>query len=165
MSAIRSLVARLLDVQRELPAIKKGMDNPYFKSKYADINAYIEVVMPVLIKHGVVLLQPLTTLPDGTPAVQTILTCETGERVESTCPLAKLTDPQKLGAYITYVRRYSIQSLLTLAAEDDDAEGFYDRGSSAPSYGTRPASKTAPATSAPAVDGSSRRKWDGRGGK
>lgn len=155
MADTRSLVQRLLDMQQELPVVKKGMDNPYFKSKYADINSYIEVIMPLAIKHGILVLQPLTTLPDGTPAVQTILTCNTGERVESTCPLAKLPDPQKLGAYITYVRRYSLQSLLAMAAEDDDAEAYYDRA---------PKATPAPRAPAPPAGGAAvRRKWTGKG--
>ena len=34
--------------------------------------------------------------------------------------LPNLQDPQKLGSAITYFRRYTLQSLLGLQAEDDD---------------------------------------------
>ena len=34
--------------------------------------------------------------------------------------LPEISDPQKLGSAITYFRRYTLQSLLALQAEDDD---------------------------------------------
>jgi hypothetical protein len=150
---MRTLTQRLASIQAEMPTVKKGMSNPYFSSKYADINSYIEVLMPLLIKHEVVVLQPLTTLPDGTPAVETRITCETGEVISSVTPLAKISDPQKLGAFITYVRRYSLQSFFLCAAEDDDAESFYDRAPKGTSS-DRASSPAAPA-------GSARRTWKG----
>ncbi len=155
MTITKNLVERLIDIQRETPSVKKEADNPYFKSKYANLNSFIEAIMPLLIKHKVLCLQPMATLPDGTPIIKTILTCETGETIESSMPMAKLTDPQKLGAFVTYCRRYSLQALLLLPAVDDDAESFYDRGGNqaAPSYEAAKPSPAAPA---------SRRKWDGR---
>ena len=41
--------------------------------------------------------------------------------VESSIQLTQFNDPQKLGSAITYYRRYTLQSLLGLQAEDDDA--------------------------------------------
>ena len=40
--------------------------------------------------------------------------------MESQCPLPEVTDAQKAGSAITYFRRYALQSLLALEAEDDD---------------------------------------------
>jgi hypothetical protein len=45
---------------------------------------------------------------------------ETGTSVSSEIDLPQLNDPQKLGSAITYYRRYTLQSLLGLQAEDDD---------------------------------------------
>jgi hypothetical protein len=50
-----------------------------------------------------------------------IIDCENNESVESSISLPALQDPQKLGSAITYFRRYTLQSLLSLQAEDDDA--------------------------------------------
>jgi hypothetical protein len=43
------------------------------------------------------------------------------EFVESETILPSMNDPQKQGSAITYFRRYALQSLLALEAEDDDA--------------------------------------------
>ena len=102
--------------------MSKDKANPYFNSNYADINKFIEVVKPVLSKHGVVLLQPLTEI-NGMPALKTVLMdSESGEDITNTTPLIfKDNDPQKVGSAITYYRRYALQSALFIEAEDDDA--------------------------------------------
>ena len=41
-------------------------------------------------------------------------------QIESGINLPMIQDPQKLGSAITYFRRYTLQSLLALQAEDDD---------------------------------------------
>lgn len=50
-----------------------------------------------------------------------IIDPDTGEIVTSEMQLGNITDPQKRGSEITYYRRYTLQSLLGLQAEDDDA--------------------------------------------
>ena len=111
---------KLLEVQKEIGAIHKDSKNPFFKSKYFDINSLLEAVKPVLNKHGIVLLQPLTHI-DGHTAIKTILIeAETGQTIEDTCPITENPDPQKMGSAVTYYRRYSLQSILGLQAEDDD---------------------------------------------
>jgi hypothetical protein len=50
-----------------------------------------------------------------------IFDVETELSIESSIMLPALQDPQKLGSAITYFRRYTLQSLLSLQAEDDDA--------------------------------------------
>jgi|688.fasta_scaffold776285_2 hypothetical protein len=119
---------KLLLIQQEIGAIKKDATNPFFKSKYFDINSLLEQVKPVLNKHGVVLLQGLTNI-DGKLALSTKLVNskavenmpENLMTIEFICPLPDIQDPQKIGSAITYFRRYALQSLLALEAEDDDA--------------------------------------------
>ncbi len=118
-----SIYKKLLEVQKEVGAISKDSKNPFFKSKYFDINQLIEHVQPVLNKHGLVLTQPIE---DGKvfSIINDIDDFEDGmERffVSSELPLPELNDPQKLGSCITYYRRYTLASLLGLQAEDDDA--------------------------------------------
>lgn len=108
----------LLKIQQEVPAIKKDSQNPHFKNKYFDINTLLEVVLPVLNKHGVVLTQGLTNI-DGKIALETKLSCKEGE-ISYVVPLPECADAQKYGSAITYFRRYAIVSLLALEAEDDD---------------------------------------------
>lgn len=118
----KTLHERLLNVQKKMGAIKKDATNPFFKSKYFDINSLLEQVKPVLNEEGIVLLQALDNI-DGKLALKTILMVSDDHRqvIEFVCPLPEVADPQKAGSAITYFRRYAIQSLLALEAEDDDA--------------------------------------------
>lgn len=108
---------KLFILQQEIGAISKDSKNPYFKSKYFDINSLIKSLLPLLKKHRILLLQPIIN-----NEVCTILEdLESDEpKIMSSIPLGDITDPQKLGGAITYYRRYTLQSLLGLQAEDDD---------------------------------------------
>ena len=115
-----SIHSKLLSVQKEVGTVKKSADNPFFKSKYFDINKLLEVVNPVLSKNQLVLLQPLDNI-DGVPALTTILMdAEDGTEIRTVTPIPLNNDPQKMGSAITYYRRYALTSLLGLQAEDDD---------------------------------------------
>ena len=112
---------KLLEVQKEIKAIEKNATNPFFKKKYFDINSLLEQVKPVLNKHGLVLLQPLVDL-NGKQALSTrLIDAETGVVIDTVTLLPITEDAQKAGSAITYFRRYALQSLLALEAEDDDA--------------------------------------------
>lgn len=117
-----SLHRKLLSIQSALKPIPKDNENPYFKSAYFDINSVLERLKPACTAHELVLLQPLTEI-NGKPAIKTILIdAETSETIEATFPLIENADPQKLGAIVTYTRRYALVALFCLEAEDDDAE-------------------------------------------
>lgn len=112
-----SIHKKLLQAKKEMQAITKDSKNPYFKSKYFDINKLLSEVEPILQKHDLLLLQPL-----GNGSVSTYIhDHESGEQVFSSIDLPNIQDPQKMGSAITYYRRYTLQSLLGLQAEDDDA--------------------------------------------
>jgi len=108
---------KLLAIQLEVGAIKKDQTNPHFKNTYFDINSLLEVLKPVLNKHKIVLMQPLS----GGDMQTILIDTEDGVRYESQVTLPTNPDPQKMGAIITYFRRYSLTSLLALEAEDTDA--------------------------------------------
>lgn len=117
---------KLLAFQKQMVAISKDSTNPFYKSKYFDINKLLEEVKPVLNELGLVLVQALSSI-DGKPAIKTELynvdNTEQFPLLSSTTPLPENPDPQKMGSIITYYRRYSIQTLLCLQSEDDDGEG------------------------------------------
>lgn len=120
--SIVKLSKALLGVQKKLEPVLKDASNPYFKSKYADINSMLDAVLAPLNEAGILVLQPLTH-HDGKNFVETMLIhAESGEfssgETEIIC--AKPNDPQALGSAITYTRRYGVQSFLGLRAEDDD---------------------------------------------
>ena len=103
--------------KQEIGKINKRADNPFFKSKYADLNTILDVVEPILHKYNLLLLQPIN---DGN--VQSIIIdIESGEEFISEIKLPEINDAQKLGGCISYFRRYSLQSLLSLSMQDDDA--------------------------------------------
>ena len=117
-----SIYKKLLEVQKEVGAISKDSKNPFFKSKYFDINKLIEVVNPVLSKHGLVLLQPIK----DNKVYSVIVDSESDgkDKVESYLELPNLTKPQDIGSAISYYRRYTLSSLLGLQAEDEDGNGL-----------------------------------------
>lgn len=117
---------KLIAVQKSVGTIKKDKVNPFHKSKYADINAFLEIVKPVLTENGLFLYQPILT-EDGKVTLHTIVTDGT-EKLESTIQINQPDKIQEFGALITYLRRYSIQSLLSLEAEDDDGESVKNVG-------------------------------------
>ena len=112
-----SIYKKLFEAKKEISKISKDSTNPFFKSKYFDINALLEHVEPILKKHDLLLLQPILK----GKVITRIFDVEEGECVDSEMELTNITDPQKRGSEITYYRRYTLQSLLGLQAEDDDA--------------------------------------------
>lgn len=118
------LAPALLLAQIAIDKVAKEADNPYFKSKYADVGAVIGAIKGPLNDQGITFLQFGAPAPEGHLGLTTLLLHESGEYLAGTLtmPLAK-ADPQGLGSAITYARRYSLQAVLGLIAEDDDAEG------------------------------------------
>lgn len=112
-----NIYTKLAAVKKEIGAISKDSTNPFFKSKYFDINGLLKHTEPLLQKNGLLLLQPIIK----GEVFSEIIDIESGESVTSSIPLPEINDPQKLGSAITYYRRYTLQSLLGLQAEDDDA--------------------------------------------
>ena len=77
---MKNIYSKLLKLNQALSPIKKDQDNPFYHSKYADINKIIGEVRPKLTELGLVVLQPLTSLPDGKSAIKTIIIdTESGE--------------------------------------------------------------------------------------
>ena len=107
---------KLAAVKAEVGRISKDSSNPFFKSKYFDVNSLLLHVEPIIQKNGLLLLQPIQE-----NLVKSIIFDTNGFSIESGIVLPELNDPQKLGSAITYYRRYTLQSLLALQAEDDDA--------------------------------------------
>ena len=138
----KTLMQRIQAVQDDVVFVKKDMRNTHFQSKYADINSYIEMLRPLFKLHAIVVLQPFVQLDNGTTGVKTVITCDTGETFESFMPVPLSDNPQKVGSFITYSRRYSIQSLFFLGAEDDDGEAAVRPTNSGFGGAAAPATKT-----------------------
>lgn len=120
-ATIGALATALAKAQAEMKNPPKDSINPHFKSKYADLATVRDVVVPVLAKHGLAILQMPCELDDA-PALTTVLAHgPSGEFYETTIRLRpSKADPQGIGSALTYLRRYSLQSLAGVAADDDD---------------------------------------------
>ena len=116
------ILAKLLEVQKRMKPVLKEGKNPHFKNTFYDINALLGVLKPILNDLGVVALQPFT-MWNGQPALQTrLIDVESSEEVQSIITLPETTDAPKMGAAITYYRRYALTSILCIEGEDDDGE-------------------------------------------
>lgn len=119
--SIKNLAASLSKFQSEIENPKNTADNPFFKSKYAPLNDVLNVVRPLLSKHGLSVIQS----PGGDGqniSINTMLIHESGEWIEFE-PLvlkAEKMTPQGAGSAVTYGRRYSISAVLGISSEDDD---------------------------------------------
>ena len=107
---------KLLEAKKEIGKVAKNAKNPHFKNTYADVNALIDAVEPILHTHGLLLLQPIIE----NNVVTRIIDVESVESIESSLPLPQGLNPQQLGSAVTYFRRYTLQALLSLQATDDD---------------------------------------------
>lgn len=118
---MKLIAAALLSAQKEMGNAIKDSVNPFFKSHYADLNSIREACMPSLNKYGIVVLQPIVNM-EGKNFVQTLLLHESGEQITSLTEIVcnKPNDAQSFGSGVSYARRYSLQSLVNVGAEDDD---------------------------------------------
>jgi len=114
---VSGLYPKLHAAKQKIGKVVKNANNPHFKKSYADINALVESVEPILLENGLLLIQPIEQGLVST----LIIDIETGDKIVSSMRLPDIQDPQKVGSAVTYYRRYTLQSLLSLQAEDDDA--------------------------------------------
>lgn len=125
---ITEIAKALLKSQSEMGNAVKGTSNPFFKSRFADLNAVREASLPVLNSNGITVLQPTIEL-NGEAYVETVLLHSSGQWLSSQTKVlyAKVGDAQGQGSGISYARRYGLQSFLNIGAEDDDGEGAMGR--------------------------------------
>lgn len=120
---MKELITALNAFQAELVKVNKDSDNPFYKSKYADLASIMLATQPVLTKHGLAISQSPVILDGHMTGLKTRLMHISGEMIEETMPLyLPKDDPQGQGSAITYARRYSYASILQIViGEDDDA--------------------------------------------
>jgi len=130
-----NIYSKIAEIQSSIGKMTKDKNNPHFNYKYFDINQILENLQPFLEAQGLILTQPIeggyvrSVIMDKEDPAQMIFS-------ELALPVNE-TNPQKIGSCVTYYRRYTLQSLLGLQAEDDD--------------GNKAAAKTAPVAAAPVV--------------
>ena len=120
--SIKNLALSFHKAQSEMSGAKKGADNPFFKSKYANLEEVIHCVKKPFADNGLSFMQfPITH--EDRAGVETIIMHESGEWMSSEFMLkcSKL-DPQGMASAITYARRYGLQAAAGIPSEDDDGQ-------------------------------------------
>jgi hypothetical protein len=121
MTKEKTIHDAIFAVQQAAPAISKETDNPFFKSKYADLPAIWDVIRGLLGENKLYVSHLLDSTPEGEIISTRLVYVPTGEVVESKSriTLSKHT-AQEYGSYITYMRRYALSALLGLVTDIDD---------------------------------------------
>lgn len=117
---IAKLAAALVKAQAAMAGATKSASNPFFKSKYANLEEVIRVVKEPFAANGLSFVQfPVSS--EGHAGVETIIIHESGEFISNEFLLkCSKADPQGMGSAITYARRYGLQSAVGIPSEDDD---------------------------------------------
>jgi len=132
-SALAKAQAELVNPEKSLTAtIRTGRPGDGERSfRYAPLSSGLDIVRKTLGQHEIATLQ--TTAIDQTAGMvnlTTTLAHVSGEWIASdwpVCPIAETANPQRMGAALTYARRYALFTLVGIAGEDDlDAPDLCD---------------------------------------
>lgn len=118
------LIKALVKAQKSFPTVVKNRTNPHLGNRYADLNKILECVLPVLNENNLFMRQCVTGNEQGI-SVETIITHESGESISSGILFIPVSSnernkAQAYGSARTYACRYSLSSILGIAADDDD---------------------------------------------
>lgn len=118
---IDKLAGALAKVQASLLPATKDAENPFFKSKYADLNSVWNACREGLSANGLAVVQSPGPCGGNQVEMTTMLTHSSGQWIAGTLsiPLAKV-DPQSYGSATTYARRYALAAMVGVVADDDD---------------------------------------------
>ena len=121
---MKHLFKALAEFQQEVPVIHKATQG--YGYTYADLPKILEVINPLLKKHGL----GFTQLINGTQIATCLFHIESAESIESKIDIPQgvilkgMNEFQVLGSAITYLRRYALSSMLGLVTDKDtDASG------------------------------------------
>ena len=124
-SALAKAQAELVNPEKSLTAtIRSGRPGEGERTfRYAPLSSGLDIVRKTLGQHEIATVQ--TTAVDQTGGLvnlTTMLAHASGEWIASdwpVCPVAETTNPQRMGAALTYARRYALFTLVGIAGEDD----------------------------------------------
>lgn len=119
------LFAALAKAQTTMEVAGCNKTNPYFKNKYADLKDIIKASRKALSNNNLAVTQQIKRNDHGQQLLVTTLGHCSGQYISSILPLnPPKSDPQTLGSYISYMRRYAYASMCGVVSsdEDDDAE-------------------------------------------
>ena len=129
--SIGTIAAALAKAQMELTNPEKSLigaiGSPFRDDqrtfRYAPLSSGLDIVRKSLGRHEIATVQ--TTALDketGLIHLTTMLAHSSGEWLSSewpVCPISETAAPQRMGAALTYARRYALFALVGIAGEDD----------------------------------------------
>lgn len=120
---LNELFTALSKAQAEMEVSGMTSNNPFFKSKYASYADVVRASRPYLTKHGLSVSQHIVTTDDGVSYLYNYLGHGSGQFIESRVKInpAK-SDVQSLGAYVTYMKRYSYAAIVGVVTDDIDVD-------------------------------------------
>jgi hypothetical protein len=128
---INELALALSRAQSHMTGALKDSANPFYKSRYADLNSVWDACRNQLSGNGLSVIQT-TDLVGDIVVVRTTLAHSSGQWIAGVLPVkAKDDGPQAQGSGITYARRYALAAIVGLAQIDDDAEAAQGRAAPA----------------------------------
>lgn len=132
---IKDISASLLNFQVKCSKIIKKSENPFFKSKYADLPSILDEIATPLQECGLVVSQ----FPDGEGLTTILIHPESGQWFSATGIMHPVkNDPQSWGSAITYQRRYSLCAILGLNVDSDDDGNEASKPASKPKPAIKP---------------------------
>jgi hypothetical protein len=135
----KEIFAALIAFQAGVEPIAKTADNPFFKSKYADLTGIMESIRGPLAACGLGVTYSSATNGKSVTVVTTLIH-RSGESISTPITAdAKDSGPQSIGSALTYLRRYGISLLLGLVTEDDDGEAATHHHAEQPKAAPKPA--------------------------
>jgi hypothetical protein len=130
--SIAALAAALAKAQMVLTNPEKSLtgtvpsnryDEPGRTFRYAPLSSGLDIVRKALGEHEIATLQTTTIDQDiQSVSLTTVLAHSSGEWIASDWPVCALSDlatPRRMGAALTYARRYALFTLVGIAGEDD----------------------------------------------
>lgn len=124
-----TIAQKLLRVQQSIEKVTKTSKNPHFRSTFADLNEVLAVSKGALNEENIFIAQGPGKDQFGQYVETTLINGEDGQSLSSRVYFSGTEDNmQKIGAAITYARRFGLASLLALESQDDDGETAVGRG-------------------------------------
>ena len=119
---INELATALAKAQGAMRFAIKDANNPFFKSKYADLSSVVEAIRDSLAGNGLSYMQHLHPSEKHEVVVETVILHASGQWISCgtvAIPVNK-NDAQGYGSALTYARRYSLSAAVGVVADDDD---------------------------------------------
>ena len=148
-AALVAAIGELTNPGKDQSARIETKSGGSFAYQYAGLDSILDLVRPVLARHGLALTQPVKVRADGLVEVQTRILHESGVVALEAPSIERVVEggPQEVGSFVTYARRYQVVAVLGIhpAGEDDDAAAAQPR--------ERRPDRTAPGLPDPVIGG------------